>query len=179
MFRHEAAKVIGDEAKHINALLEALLSIEQAEHQHPNASCNASDVCQKVWQSLDNQLQNHHIQLKLQLDNRCIIQMSEADCYRVILNVAENAIRYSPENTHITCTLNQNTLHIMDEGRGIPEQHLPRVTERFYRVDGSRQRGGHGLGLAITHEILKRDGGKLRLQNRDDVGLDVQITFPV
>ena len=179
-FRHEAAKVIGDESKHINALLETLLSLEQAEHPHnKDATCDAADVCKKVWQSLTTQLQSNHMQLALEIQEPCAISMSESDCYRIILNIAENAIRYSPKQTSITCTLNKNVLHIIDEGSGIPEQHLPRITERFYRIDASRQRGGHGLGLAITHELLQRDGGELKFQNRDDIGLDVQVIFPV
>lgn len=177
--RNEAAKVIADEAKHINTLLDTLLTIEHIEHQSKSKSqCQPADECQKVWQALNALMQEKDIQLKLNIDQPAPAMMDAADCYRVIQNIAENAVHYSPEHTTIRCHLNANRLVITDEGHGIPEKHLPRITERFYRGDASRKRGGHGLGLAITSEILHRDGGTLTFENGDTSGLIVTVDFP-
>jgi len=178
--RNEAAKVIAEEAKHVNTLLDALLSIEQIEHQHTTDNyCNSSDICKRVWKSLTVMMEEKEMRLKLDMDDGCDIHMASSDCYRVILNIAENAIHYSPKNTKIRCSLQGAKLIIQDQGSGIAEKHMSRVTERFYRADESRKRGGHGLGLAITHELLQRDGGSLKLRNRIEGGLKVTVLFPV
>jgi len=177
--RQEAVTVIAQEALHVNSLLDALLSVEQIEYSTTETgSCDVVTVCKQVWQALQPEMAKKDLSLSLQLPESFEIAMHESDCFRVLMNVASNAVRYTIEDTELDCRLEEGVLSILDEGDGIPEKDLPHVTERFYRVDAVRTRGGHGLGLAIVKETLDRDGGSLRLENREPNGLCVMITLP-
>ncbi|MDW8014794.1 MAG: ATP-binding protein [Bacteroidia bacterium] len=110
----------------------------------------------------------------------------EADPYalrKVLKNLLENAIQYSPEDRIISVmwelTPNKKRVRIsvQDEGIGIPPEHLPRIFERFYRVDKSRSRqsGGTGLGLSIVKELLQAHGEEITV--RSQVGLGTVFTF--
>lgn len=100
---------------------------------------------------------------------------------QVLLNVLDNARKHSEEGTQVTLQGSQTgekiTVSISDEGEGIPEEDIPFVFERLYRVDKSRSRqyGGSGLGLAIAKEIVESHGGLMTLQSERGKGTTVQI----
>ncbi|MFN7835821.1 MAG: phosphate regulon sensor histidine kinase PhoR [Burkholderiaceae bacterium] len=100
------------------------------------------------------------------------IKGSEEELFSAFSNLISNAIRYTPENGSIDIRWNSGTNHeaclqVRDSGIGIEAQHIPRLTERFYRVDRSRSRasGGTGLGLAIVKHVLTRHGGHLTIES--------------
>ena len=102
---------------------------------------------------------------------------------QVGMNLLENALRYTNEGSltvSVACTLKGVTLGISDTGIGIPEADLPNVMDRFYRVDGSRQRstGGSGLGLAIVGRIIHRHQGKITIDSTLGEGTTVSIWLP-
>ena len=112
--------------------------------------------------------------------------MDEESLERVATNLVENAIRYSGNGSEVRLRLSvkggECILRVEDNGPGIPEVHLPRVTERFYRVDRARGRsstGGHGLGLAIVKELLEVHGGDLVLANHPPHGLLAEARIPL
>jgi len=178
--RQEAVSVIAQEAIHVNSLLDALLSVEQIEYSaKEKGRCDVVSVCRQVWQVLQPEMAEKDVTLMLQLPESFEISMHESDCFRVLMNVASNAVRYTADNSELSCFLEADILSILDEGDGIPEKDLPHVTERFYRVDAVRTRGGHGLGLAIVKETLDRDGGSLQLENREPNGLHAMISLPL
>jgi two-component system, OmpR family, phosphate regulon sensor histidine kinase PhoR len=107
----------------------------------------------------------------------------------VISNLIANAVRYTPTGGHIDIQLGVNpttgdlVLSVQDDGEGIAPEHLPRLTERFYRVDRGRSRaaGGTGLGLAIVKHVLLRHGGKLEIESTQGVevhGSTFRAIFP-
>ena len=104
--------------------------------------------------------------------------------YEAIYNIADNAIKYSPEGgfVHIDVTADDNymTIKIDDNGPGRPESERDRVFERFYRLDDSRARdtGGTGLGLAITKEAITMHGGTIEVTNASEVGSIFTIRLP-
>ena len=187
--RQEAVSVIAKEAKHINNLMNSMLTLNQIEYKVAVSvePCDVVETCQQVWDVLQAQLKNKSIKLDLQLGMEALsVNMAEADCHRVLINIAENAIKFSHAGASIECLVAQNksnaSVIINDRGCGIPDKHLDRVTERFYRVDdvrGQVKEEGHGLGLAIVKETLERDGGSLSLKNRDAGGLQVEILIPL
>lgn len=103
---------------------------------------------------------------------------------QVISNLLENAMKYTPEETVIRLAWSENQtetlLTIEDSGPGIPSEHLPRLFERFYRVDRARSRdmGGTGLGLAIVKHILQRHGGNVSVESELGVGTVFTCRFP-
>ena len=99
------------------------------------------------------------------------------------MNLLENALRYTNDGSltvSVACTRKGVTLGISDTGIGIPEADLPNVMDRFYRVDGSRQRstGGSGLGLAIVGRIIHRHQGKITIDSTLGEGTTVSIWLP-
>jgi len=176
----ESANIIAQEAKHVNELLNSLLSVEQIEYaSNQGECCDVVPICKQVWQSLEHDLDDKDLSLNLELPESCDVAMQATDVHRIIVNIASNAIRYTLEGTQIDCKLDGHSLLIEDEGLGVPEKDLPHLCERFYRVDGVRSQGsGHGLGLAIVKETLQRDGGHIELSNREDGGLQVNISLP-
>jgi two-component system phosphate regulon sensor histidine kinase PhoR len=97
-----------------------------------------------------------------------------------------NAVRYGCDkpDSHIEISASRSgrwiTLSVADHGPGIPREHLPRVTERFYRVDAARSResGGTGLGLAIVKHIVERHKGSLDVRSTVGVGTTVTVRLP-
>ena len=128
-------------------------------------------------------------------DHKLILQADEnlpkitADKDRidqVIVNIISNAIKYTPDGGTIvvgsSIADNENVLvRIMDNGLGIPEKDLPRIFERFFRVEKARtsDTGGTGLGLAIAKELIEAHGGNIRVQSKLNVGTIVDITLPI
>ena len=103
---------------------------------------------------------------------------------QLVRNLIENGIRHggASEPVSVTVLRDSNTVELIvsDRGAGIEPQHLPRLTERFYRVDASRSRdaGGTGLGLAIIKHIVARHRGQLDISSEPGVGTTVRIRFP-
>ncbi len=104
---------------------------------------------------------------------------------QVVVNILSNAVKYTPSGGHIrlaACRGEKNTVRItvQDDGIGIPAEDVPRLFERFYRVDKARSRaaGGTGLGLAIAKEIVEKHGGHIELASEYGKGTTVHITLP-
>jgi two-component system phosphate regulon sensor histidine kinase PhoR len=110
-----------------------------------------------------------------------------AQLVQVFDNLLANAVRYGCEgsNSKIDLTASRSgrwiTVTVTDHGPGIPREHLPRVTERFYRVDAARSResGGTGLGLAIVKHIVERHRGSLDIKSKVGVGTSVGVRLPL
>lgn len=104
---------------------------------------------------------------------------------QVVVNIVSNSIKYTPNGGMIVMTAsnieNGVRITVQDNGIGIPEEDLPRLFERFYRVDKarSRERGGTGLGLAIAREIVKLHGGKIEVESQFGKGTKMTVTLPL
>src|SRR5690606_25347693 len=114
------------------------------------------------------------------------VVLGEADeIVEVVQNLAQNGIRYGAPGRPVTVTVGREAsgptsriaVAVRDEGPGIPPEHLPRLTERFYRVNAksSREKGGTGLGLAIVKHIINRHRGELRIES--ELGKGSTFTF--
>jgi two-component system, OmpR family, phosphate regulon sensor histidine kinase PhoR len=104
---------------------------------------------------------------------------------QVLINLVDNAVKYTPEGGSVTVTahdVGDGTIEVVvaDTGIGIPPADLPRITERFYRVDKARSRelGGTGLGLAIVKHLVVAHGGELRIESEPERGTTVRFTLP-
>ena len=109
---------------------------------------------------------------------------SQKELFSALSNLVSNAIRYTPlgGSVHVTFSQidDQLTISVTDTGPGIASEHLPRLTERFYRIDQSRSRetGGTGLGLAITKHVMQRHGGELQIQSELGKGSTFNLILP-
>jgi two-component system phosphate regulon sensor histidine kinase PhoR len=110
---------------------------------------------------------------------------SEPELHSAIGNLLSNAVRYTPEGGRITLgwTLRDDgavVVTVADTGVGVTREHIPRLTERFYRVDGSRSRetGGTGLGLSIVKHVMQRHGGEIEIESEPGAGSRFMLVFP-
>jgi two-component system phosphate regulon sensor histidine kinase PhoR len=119
------------------------------------------------------------------VDPELWIRGCEQELRSAFSNLVFNAVRYTGAGGHVDIRwfVDDGGLHfqVEDDGEGIPAQHIPRLTERFYRVDRGRQRrsGGTGLGLAITKHVMHRHDGKLRIASQIGVGSTFTCDFPL
>jgi len=101
-----------------------------------------------------------------------------------LLNLLDNAIRYSPAGTSITMSVGSEgsaiAIDVIDRGPGIPARHQEKIFERFYRVDEARSRatGGAGIGLAVARSVLELQHGSLRMTSQEGQGSTFQIRLP-
>lgn len=188
-FRQEAIQVIADEAKHVNHLLESMLTLDQIEFagSDPDAFCQADVVVRQVLEMLKLAIDGRSIEVRCLLDEMLPALRMDVDSFeRIVRNLLENAVHYVPENGEVVLSMQRQgedmvCLSVQDNGPGIPGGHLDRVTERFYRVDKARSReyGGHGLGLAIVKELAEAHGGYVQLANVEPHGLAVSVLIPL
>ena len=108
----------------------------------------------------------------------------DLELYSAFGNLVSNAVRYTPDGGNITIRWSdvgsEAIFSVIDTGPGIAQEHIPRLTERFYRVDRSRSRdtGGTGLGMAIVKHVISRHHGELKIESTLGVGSEFSLTFP-
>lgn len=114
-----------------------------------------------------------------------LIAGAEQELHSAIANLVNNAIRYTPSGGSVLVSWmvradGAGELEVRDTGIGIDKEHLPRLAERFYRVDGSRSRdtGGTGLGLSIVKHVVQRHGGELEIRSEPGKGSSFKLVFP-
>ena len=123
--------------------------------------------------------------VELQIEDDTLLRGDESELKSVVTNLVSNAVRYTPDDGHITIRWSTNkkgaNLTVSDNGIGIAEEEIPRLTERFYRADGgrARQQGGTGLGLAIVKHALKRHDAELEIESQIGVGSRFTCHFPL
>jgi two-component system phosphate regulon sensor histidine kinase PhoR len=121
----------------------------------------------------------------LEVDRRLLLKGSESELHSIAWNLIWNAVKYTPASGTVTIRWQRDghgaLLQVQDTGIGIAPEHLPRLTERFYRVDRgrARARGGSGLGLSIVKHGLQRHGGRLEIASEEGSGSTFTARFPV
>ena len=121
--------------------------------------------------------------IRVKIDSVHDLQGSSKDLYSAFSNLVSNAVRYTPTGGRIdilwTSNENGGKLSVMDTGHGISAHHLPRLTERFYRVSTSRSResGGTGLGLSIVKHVLQLHHARLEISSEAGVGSTFSCIF--
>ncbi|HBF38885.1 MAG TPA: PAS domain-containing sensor histidine kinase [Firmicutes bacterium] len=187
--QHETAMkfltIIYQEAERLNNIIHDLLDLSKLESGRTElrkASIDLNDLLSEIILSVENRL--HEKNLELKKDLQATIIFGDEDLLReVILNLLDNAIKYTPENGSILIGSHETSegvvFYIKDNGLGVPKESLPRIFERFYRVDKGRSRamGGTGLGLAIVKHIIERHGGKVSVVS--ELGKGSQFSFVI
>jgi two-component system phosphate regulon sensor histidine kinase PhoR len=126
----------------------------------------------------------HPASVELHLDSDALLLGSESELHSIFSNLVSNAVKYTSASGRVDIRWwtdpTGGHVEVRDTGVGIPAEHLPRLTERFYRVDAGRSRkmGGSGLGLAIVKHALQRHGGRLDVQSVEGRGSTFSCHFP-
>jgi two-component system phosphate regulon sensor histidine kinase PhoR len=160
-------------ARLINDLL-SLSRIELNAHLRPDKRVDLRSVVRQVVDGLQTLAHDREVEICVASTSDRIDVLGDRDeLLRVFENLIENALKYAVSGKRVDVTLsadnarNEAKVAIRDYGPGIAPEHLPRLTERFYRVDvaDSRAQGGTGLGLALAKHILNRHGGRLTIES--------------
>lgn len=188
--------IMEEEARRMNRLISDLLSlskVEAAERLRPNEQIDLAALLGSVIAALRPRADEAGNTLELIHDAApTLVQGDRDQLMQVFLNLAENALKYGGPGKPVTITLSRGqgggaalgdvvTVDVVDAGPGISSLHLPRLTERFYRVDAGRSRemGGTGLGLAIVKHIVNRHRGRLKITSLEGQGSTFTVQFPV
>ncbi len=180
-------KIVFGEAQRMQRLIEDLISlsrIEAEKYRIPDKAVELADLIEEVTVELSGS--PRAADLVTQISDVAPVAGDSTQLSQLLHNVIGNAMKYGRDATPVTVTLQPEgeamvRLTVSDEGEGIPPQHLPRLTERFYRVDSGRSRslGGTGLGLAIVKHIVERHRGRLDIASAVGKGTTVSILLPV
>jgi two-component system phosphate regulon sensor histidine kinase PhoR len=167
-------------------LVEDLLTLSQLENSQTVPQDMEIDV-EALLASVMNEarsLSNGRHRLSLDMDPGLCLTGAMEELHSAFGNLVSNAVRYTPENGEITLSWKlrgqEGVFSVRDTGIGIEQQHIDRLTERFYRVDRSRSRetGGTGLGLSIVKHILTRHQARLEIQSEPGKGSTFSAVFP-
>jgi two-component system phosphate regulon sensor histidine kinase PhoR len=187
--RHRFLSIIEREARRMQQLVIDLLSISRVEadrFRRPTAKIDlAAIVRHTITQLQDSETARAKDIVATFGDEPLPMLGDEAQLGQLAHNIISNAMKYGRPGTPVTVELlregQRARLSVRDEGEGIAPDHLPRLTERFYRVDEARSRsvGGTGLGLAIVKHISERHQGQLDIESELGKGTKVSVTFPL
>ena len=135
-------------------------------------------IAEECKERLSQQAQSRGIMITVSGDNT-VITASRSELCELVYNLVDNAIKYNRENGNIDIEIKGKTLTVKDTGIGIPGESIPRIFERFYRIDKSRSRakGGTGLGLSIVQHIAQHHGAQINVESTVGVGTSITVTF--
>ncbi|WP_375251145.1 ATP-binding protein [Sphingomonas sp.] len=186
--RQRFLSIVFDEARRMERLVEDLMSlsrIEAEKFRSPRTEVDLAEVAQDVCDSLATTHGNRGADIVLDVaDDLPPVLGDQSQLSQLLHNLVGNAMKYGRHGTPVTVSLHggNGTVSVLvaDQGDGIAPEHLPRLTERFYRVDAGRSRslGGTGLGLAIAKHAVERHRGRLDIASTVGVGTRVTVTLP-
>ena len=188
--------IMAEQATRMNRLIDDLLSlsrIELTEHQAPTGDVALDELLRFTAASFEPRIATRGIHLELNVaEGLPDVPGDEDQIGQVLQNLLDNAVKYGREGGTVRVTAARAApggrwparpgvvVSVTDDGAGIPREHLPRLTERFYRVDTGRSRavGGTGLGLAIVKHIINRHRGQLAIDSREGAGATFTMWLP-
>jgi len=189
-------EIMEREAQRMNRLVSDLLSLSQVEaveRMRPNEVVDVSRLLQETATTLAPVAEARGVRLHVVNADRLVKMAGDKDQLRqVFINLIENAIKYGGPNNEVSVTLSDISyqtrlgcegiaISVVDKGPGIDALDIPRLTERFYRIDShrSREMGGTGLGLAIVKHIVSRHRGVLKIDSAVGKGSEFKIILPI
>ncbi len=191
--RERFLRLMASQAERMTRLIDDLLSLSRVEmrvHLPPRGIVELNETAAYVCQSLEPVAQGSKTTLSLvRGEGPARIRGDREEIVQVVQNLIQNAIKYGREDGHVEVRVGRDAPHgsfearvwvsVSDDGPGIAPEHLPRLTERFYRVSvaSSREKGGTGLGLAIVKHILNRHRGELKIASRLGIGSSFTASF--
>ncbi|MFJ8066477.1 sensor histidine kinase [Psychrobacillus sp. NPDC096426] len=183
----EIYTLITREANRMQKLTNDLLTVARSEsiENIETSPLVLAETIREVIQLVKPMANEKEIKFVISIDEETILCADEQKTKQILINILENAIRYSSNSSTIAIsnktTKKETMIVIADEGCGIEKEHLGHITERFYRVNKARSRsdGGTGLGLSIAAQLVDVQNGKLAFESEVGKGTTVYITLPI
>ena len=183
--------IMAEQSERMRRLIEGLLGlsrIELAEHQAPTERVDLAALARREAEAMAPILAARDVRLAPELEEGATAAPADAEqLAQVVRNLLENAVRHGREGGTVRlCVARTGSprpgilLSVTDDGPGIAREHIPRLTERFYRIDKARNRrdGGTGLGLAIVKHIVNRHRGQLLIESQEGEGATFKVWLP-
>ena len=191
--RTQFLDIMAEQARRMARLIDDLMSlsrIELDEHMTPQDRVRVIDVLNKSRDVILPMAEPHAVAIELKVPfgvADAFVLGDEDELVQIFQNLLDNGVKYGADGGRIEIlgqldeAARSVVIRVRDFGEGIGADHLPRLTERFYRVDAtmSKARGGTGLGLAIVKHIVNRHKGRLRIESTRGVGSTFEVTLPL
>jgi two-component system phosphate regulon sensor histidine kinase PhoR len=186
---HRFVRIISGQADRLNSIIEDLLALSTLEQSgdSPLLQLEEADLCDVVAVALEvcgPKAEAKHISLNETCPGSLLARVSPPLLEQAVVNLVDNAVKYSAEGSEVAVALTETgdeiVVSVTDQGQGVAREHLPRLFERFYRVDKARSRdlGGTGLGLAIVKHIAQIHGGRVSVDSVVGRGSTFRIHLP-
>ncbi|MBC8037203.1 MAG: PAS domain-containing protein [Rhizobiales bacterium] len=186
--REKFLETMRSQADRMKRLIDDLLSLSRIEmnvHLRPSGTVDLAQIARHVADIMSGMAKSEGCELRLDLPKPLMVTGDRDELVQVVQNLVENALKYASTGRVIDIEGRRDDGHVelsvRDHGPGIAAEHMPRLTERFYRVSvqESRSRGGTGLGLAIVKHILIRHRGRLKVASELGKGSTFAIRLPM
>jgi len=190
--RERFLAIMQEQARRMARLIDDLLSLSRIElnaHRRPDTPVDLVPIVRQVVDGLETLARDRGVSVNVEAANALLILGDRDELVRIFENLVENALKYGAPGKRVDIKLTPGTsvdgepeaqVSVRDYGPGIAPEHLPRLTERFYRVDvtESRAQGGTGLGLALVKHILNRHRGRLTIDSAPGAGATFTVHLP-
>jgi two-component system phosphate regulon sensor histidine kinase PhoR len=190
--RERFLAIMREQARRMARLIDDLLSLSRIElnaHRRPDTPVDLVPIVRQVVDSLETLARDRGVAVNVEAANALTVLGDHDELVRIFENLVENALKYGAPGKRVDIKLGtgisaenepEAQVSVRDYGPGIAPEHLPRLTERFYRVDvkESRAQGGTGLGLALIKHILNRHRGRLTIESAPGAGASFTIHLP-
>ena len=190
--RERFLAIMQEQARRMARLIDDLLSLSRIElnaHRRPDTLVDLVPIVRQVADGLETLARDRGVTVHVEAPTKLTIPGDHDELVRVFENLVENALKYGAAGKRVDITLRpaisaegeaEAQVDVRDYGPGIAPEHLPRLTERFYRVDvrESRAQGGTGLGLALVKHILNRHRGRLSIDSTPGAGATFTVQLP-
>ncbi|WP_261701672.1 sensor histidine kinase [Staphylococcus equorum] len=180
-------QIIQEETEHLAGLIKTLFElakIDQNEFAIKKEKVEFDALIQKIVERIYPAIEERNIEFSYSCPNNVIITIDPERIQQVLLNILDNAIKYTPRGNHVRLEVVQNKNEVLtiisDTGEGIAEEDMPYIFERLYRAEKSRSRskGGSGLGLTIAKEIVELHTGRMEVESEPGEGTAFNISLP-
>jgi two-component system phosphate regulon sensor histidine kinase PhoR len=190
--RERFLAIMQEQARRMARLIDDLLSLSRIElnaHRRPDTSVDLTPIVRQIVDSLQMLARDRGVTVNIEMTGALLVLGDRDELVRVFENLVENALKYGGTGKRVDVTVSRGQadghdealVSVRDYGPGIAREHLPRLTERFYRVDvrDSRAQGGTGLGLALVKHILNRHRGRLTIESAPGAGATFVVHLPI
>ena len=185
-YRQKALEVVNREARRMAGLVNRLLTLARSDAGRlkvEREKVDLSDMCESVAWQQESIAAEKGIKVESDVEAGVFVYGDETMLIRILLNIVDNAVKYGKNGGHVKISLRSDegraVCEVEDDGIGIKPEDMPKIWERFYRVEGSRSEEGSGLGLAMVRAMVEANGGEVTADSTFGQGSRFTVTLPL